>query len=553
MTTHDTTHLRPDDQLDPTADRPAPAEPTGSRRPPTGVRAAAGLARVLWRQLTSMRTALILLFMLALASLPGALLPQWTLDAGRTSQFIVDNPTVGPILDTFGFFGVFGSPWYAAIYLALFTSLVGCLVPRTWDFVGALRAKPVQTPRNLGRLPHHAAPADTAESPAVAATRIVAGLRRWRSTRREEAAGVVTVSAEKGFLREIGNLVFHFSLLGLLAAIAAGKMLGFEGTVIVTEGGGFCSSSPSVYDSFRPGLLIDGTDLAPFCVNLQRFDAQYTDQGLATDFDASIEYQTGAEVASGSTTYTSTHLRVNDPLRINGERLYLLGHGFSPIFDVTFPNGETRTASQTFQPNNTQLLSSGVVKFLDPPGHTGDEVREHQLALEGIFAPTAGSAHGNANVLTSIGAAPDDPAVAIQAWRGDLGMEDGASQSIFALDERQKENGSLTKLDRANLRPGESFSLDDGTKITFTGYKQWVQLQTSYDPAQGYALVFAITLLGGLMLSLVVKRRRVWYRITPDGSGGSTVDVGGLARTDQAGYGEEFSSLAALARPPRPT
>jgi cytochrome c biogenesis protein len=545
VTTHDTTHLRPDDQLD--TPPPAPAPPGR----PTGMRAAVGFARVLWRQLTSMRVALILLFLLALASLPGALLPQWTLDAGRTATFIVDNPTLGPVLDKLGFFGVFGSPWYAAIYLALFTSLIGCLVPRTWDFVGALRAKPVATPRNLGRLPHHAAGVRTAEAPEAAATRIDAGLRRWRSSRRQESGGVVTVSAEKGFFREVGNLVFHFSLLGLLAAIAVGKMFGFEGTVIVTEGEGFCSSSPSVYNAFRPGLLIDGTDLAPFCVNLERFDAQYTDQGLATDFDASIAYQTGEQVAAGSTDFTPRHLRVNDPLRINGERLYLLGHGFSPIFQVTFPNGEVRTGSQTFQPTDTSLLSEGVVKFLDPPGYTGDEVRQHQLALQGLFAPTAGIAHGNANILSSAGAAPDDPAVAIQAWRGDLGMEDGASQSIFALDQRQIDNGGLEKLDRANLKIGESFTLDDGTTIEFTGFKQWVQLQTSYDPAQGYALVFAITLLGGLMVSLIVKRRRVWYRITPDGSGGSTVEVGGLARTDQAGYGEEFGSLAALARPAR--
>ncbi len=547
MTTHDTTHLRPDDQLEPQA--PAPQPP----RRPTGARAAVNYARVLWRQLTSMRVALILLFLLALASLPGALLPQWTLDAGRTSQFIADNPTLGPILDELGFFGVFGSPWYAAIYLALFTSLIGCLVPRSWDFVHALRAKPVSTPRNLGRLPHHAAGVSTAETPDAAASRITAGLRRWRATRRDEPGGVVTVSAEKGFLREVGNLVFHFSLLGLLAAIAVGKMFGFEGTVIVTEGKGFCSSSPAVYDAFRPGLLIDGTDLAPFCVNLDRFDAQYTAQGLATDFDASIEYQTAAETAAGSTVFTPAHLRVNDPLRIDGERVYLLGHGFSPQFTVTFPNGEVRTASQTFQPTNTQLLSSGVVKFLDPPGYTGAEVRQHQLALEGLFAPTAGAAHGNANILPPAGAAPDHPAVAIQAWRGDLGMEDGASQSIFALDERQKDNGGLTKLERANLRLGESFTLSDGTKVEFSGYQQWVQLQTSYDPAQGYALVFAITLLGGLMLSLVVKRRRVWYRITPDGAGRSTVEVGGLARTDQAGYGEEFTSLATLARPPSRT
>ena len=297
--------------------------------------------------------------------------------------------------------------------------------------------------------------------------------------------------------------------------------------------------------------MIDGTELAPFCVDLDQFSATYAAAGQATDFTAAIRYQTGDQVAAGATDWAATDLKVNDPLRINGERLYLLGHGFAPTFQVTFPNGEVRTATQTFEPQDAYLLSQGVVKFLDPPGYTGADVRQHQLALEGIFAPTAATGH-NDSILTSVRPAPDNPAVAIQVYRGDLGMEDGAPQSIFALDTRQVDSGALVKVSRANLGMGQSMNLDDGTVIAFTGYKQWVQLQTSYDPAQGFALVFAITLLMGLMLSLTIKRRRVWFRIAPAGTdtGGSTVDIGGLARTDQAGYGEEFTSLAKLSSPP---
>lgn len=544
MTSHDVSHLRTDDQLEPDGTPPPPARKTGTS---TWI----AFGRNLWRQLTSMRIALILLFLLALASLPGALLPQWSLNQAKTAQFILDHPALGPILDKLGFYGVFGSPWYAAIYLALFTSLIGCLIPRSWDFIRVIRARPVSTPRNLGRLPHHAIL--VGEDPAAAADRISTGLRRWRQAQRAESGGVVTISAEKGFLREVGNLVFHFSLLGLLGAIAVGKMFGFEGTVVVTEGGGFCSGSPSVYNTFRPGLLVDGTELAPFCVDVDSFTASFTAAGQATDFDAKIRYQASAGAAADTENWTARDLKVNDPLRLSGERLYLLGHGFTPSFQVTFPNGEVRTGSQVFQPSDGNLLSEGVVKFLDPPGYTGAEVRKHQLALQGLFAPTAALAHG---IMTSVHPAPDKPGVAIQAYRGDLGMEDGASQSIFTIDQRQVDNGALKKLSRANMMVGESMELDDGTKITFTGYKQWVQLQTSYDPAQGFALVFAVTLLGGLMLSLTIKRRRVWYRISPtpdgpDGRAGSTIEVGGLARTDQAGYGEEFTSLVKLAaRPP---
>jgi cytochrome c biogenesis protein len=197
------------------------------------------------------------------------------------------------------------------------------------------------------------------------------------------------------------------------------------------------------------------------------------------------------------------------------------------------------------------FTSQGVVKVTDPPGYTGDAVRQHQLAVVGIFAPSGVVSDG---ILTS--AYPDmlDPQVAVEVYRGDLGMEGGRAQSVFAIDNNQVALGLLVSQGRSNLTKGESMTLGDGTKITFTGAEPWVSLQTSYDPAQGWALVSAIFLVAGLLTSLTIRRRRVWYRIGPaepdsdDGADPRTlIDIGGLARTDQAGYGTEFDSLVALA------
>jgi cytochrome c biogenesis protein len=538
----------------------------------SALRGVLAFGRNTWRQLTSMRTALILLFLLALASLPGALLPQWSLNTAKTAQYIVDHPTLGPLLDRFGFFEVFGSPWYAAIYLLLFLSLIGCLLPRSIEFVGQLRMPPVATPRNLGRLPHHHTD-EVPGSPDQVADRIAMGLKGWRIARRTETGGppgtsAVTISAEKGYVREVGNLVFHLSLLGLLVAIAVGKLVGYEGSVIVNVGSQFCSTSPASYDNFRPGLLVDGTAMAPFCVNVKDFTATYTDAGEASGFVAQVQAQSGA--AAGTDQWQDAELQVNDPLRMDGERLYLLGHGFTPHFRITFPDGTVRDYSQTFapEPNDPNFTSQGAIKVLDPPGVTGDAVRRQQLAIVGIFAPTA-FLHGS--IMTSSFPAPNNPGVAVDVYRGDLGMEGGRAQSVFAIDTSQVDKGLLTKQARANLMLGESITLDDGTQITFTGFNEWVSLQTSFDPAQLWALIFAVTMLAGLMVSLVFKRRRVWFRLQPvpvpgqvasDPPGGpdraaaragpadrTVVEVGGLARTDQAGYGEEFATLAMLPGP----
>lgn len=536
-------------------DTAAPPTPAAEPTRPGRVREVLSFLRNVWRQLTSMRTALLLLFMLAVAALPGALLPQWSLNSAKTAQYILDYPTLGPWLDRLGFFEVFGSPWYSAIYLLLLVSLIGCLTPRTWEFVGQLRARPVGTPRNLARLPHHDRREVTGSVDEVV-DRVVTGLRGWRIARRvEDRPGSgeleVTISAEKGFLREVGNLLFHFSVLGLLAAIAVGKLVGYEGSMIINVGSQFCSTSPAAYDNFRPGLLVDGTNLSPFCLDVRSFEAGYTQMGQAISFDARVGLQAGDQ--TGTETWEVNTLQVNDPLRFDGERVYLLGHGFTPHFQVTFPDGTARTYQQPFAPEPTDpnFTSQGAVKILDPPGVTGDDVRKQQLAIVGVFAPTA-VVHGG--IMTSAFPSGDNPGVAIDVYRGNLGMEGGRSQSVFAIDTNQVDKGALVKQARANLMPGESVTLDDGTKVTFTGFNEWVSLQTSYDPAQGWALGAAGLLLAGLLVSLVVKRRRVWFRIYPartDGRGGSVdrtvVEVGGLARTDQAGYGEEFDGLAAMA------
>ena len=513
---------------------------------PGMVRAALAFLRNTWRQLTNMRTALILLFLLALASLPGALLPQWTLSRSKTAQYILDHRTLGRWLDRLGFFNVFSSPWYAAIYLLLFTSLVGCLLPRTIDVARQLRTQPVATPRNLARLPLHFA-AIVGGDPAGVAAAVAAALRRrhWRVAQRTEAGDVLTISAERGYLRELGNLLFHLSLLGLLVAVAVGKLVGFEGSILVDTGSGFCSVGPVSYDDFRPGILVDGTSMAPFCVQVDSFRSAYTPQGRAAQFAADIRYQSGPD--AGSDRWSQRELQVNDPLRINGQRLYLLGHGFTPHFRITYPSGAVRDYSQPFQPTDSSLISQGVLKITDPPDWAGTQLLTHQLAIVGLFAPTQRVTGG---IMTSSFPAARDPGVAVQVYRGDLGLDGGRPQSVFSIDQGQVANGLLVRQKTANLSRGQSVTLDDGTTLTFTGYNEWVNLQTSYDPAQLGALISAVMLLCGLTLSLSIRRRRVWYRMQPEntstGGDRTTVEVGGLARTDAAGYGQEFVALAQL-------
>ncbi|MDT4943271.1 MAG: cytochrome c biosis protein, partial [Pseudonocardiales bacterium] len=183
--------------------------------------------RMAWRRLTSMRTALILLFLLAVAAVPGSLLPQRPLNPDKTNAYVAAHGGWGRFLDHIGMFDVFGSVWFAAIYLLLFISLIGCLVPRIRVHARAMVRRPLPAPRNLARLPESGS-FKTADTPADYATaaRSVLG-RRWRVAQREEPSGALTLSAEKGYSRETGNLIFHIALLSALLLIAIGRLYNY--------------------------------------------------------------------------------------------------------------------------------------------------------------------------------------------------------------------------------------------------------------------------------------------------------------------------------------
>ena len=501
------------------------------------------VARNTWRTLTSMGTALVLLFLLALAAIPGALLPQRSLNESKVTEYLAEHSVIGPWLDRVQAFDVFSSFWFTSIYALLFISLIGCLTPRLAEHVRSMRATPVAAPRNLARLPKHDGVELAGDVEDVSAE-VSKRLKGWRRIIRREGDSV-EVSAEKGYLREFGNIVFHFSLLGLLVAVAAGKLFGYEGNVIVVANGGpgFCSASPAAFDSFRAGNTVDGTSLHPICLKVNDFDARYLPTGQALSFAANVEYQSGADLSTD--TWRPYRLEVNHPLRLGGDRIYLQGHGYAPTFTVTFPDGQTRTQTVQWRPDDPlTLLSSGVIR-VDPPGGTypdAEERRKHQIAIQGLFAPTE---QLDGALLSSSFPALNDPAVAVDIYRGDAGLDTGRPQSIFSLDERLIGQGRLTKQARVNLGAGESTRLDDGTTVRFDGAVPFINVQVSHDPAQVWVLVSAMTMMAGLLVSLVVRRRRVWVRVSPAGPGTVSVELGGLARTDNSGWGDEFERLTA--------
>jgi cytochrome c biogenesis protein len=219
--------------------------------------------------------------------------------------------------------------------------------------------------------------------------------------------------------------------------------------------------------------------------------------------------------------------------------VYLIGHGYAPVFKVTDGRGQVvyNQATPFVAGATGNFLSEGVVKV--------QGAQPDQLGFTGVFVPTAVNVGGT---LESVFPAADNPVVSLIGYAGNLGMDTGPPQSVYELNTSAMQR--LTTSPQV-LAPGQSLKLPGGRgTITFTGYVPWVSLAITHDPGQLPALVCGMGALGGLLLSFMVRRRRVFVRarVSQQGAGqhGTTVQIGGLARTDASGSFEaEFAALAA--------
>jgi cytochrome c biogenesis protein len=474
---------------------------------------AAGLLRWMWRQLTSMRTALLLLLLLGLASIPGSIFPQRSQNPMKVQQYFSANPTLAHWMDKFQLFSVYGSPWFAAIYILLFISLIGCVLPRTFDHLKKIGAKPPLTPKFLEKMEaftvvEGVGSLDTAEK----------WLKRHRFRVRREST---SISAEKGYSRETGNLLFHLSLILILLAVAVGGLLGSRGEAIVNVGERFVNT-PTSYDNLSFGKFQKEGSLVPFALTIKNFKATYN---ITTNAPSDYVLTVAAENPAGSTANTQV-IRVNKPLTYGSTKIYLEANGYSPVVTVKDKTGKiTFQGPVVFLPQDANLTSTGAIKLPD---------MNPQIGFIGSFVPT----YDRSATRGAFSVFPEalDPRLLLSAWQGNLGLDSGNPQSVYRLD-----TSKMTKLGIKQLAVGQSYDFGEGS-ITFDGWKSWVNLQIVDDPGKMYALLGAILAVLGLMVSLFTRQRRIWVKID---STGKALQVAGLAKNGTPGLDEEVAELVA--------
>ena len=473
-----------------------------------------GWLRWFWRQLTSMRTALFLLLLLAAAAIPGSIYPQRSADPNGVTQFFTAQPEFAEWLDLFQFFDVYSSAWFSAIYILLFLSLIGCVIPRTMVHAKALVSEPAPAPKSFARLRAKAKFEGSEKTLETAFAELKAA--RYRVVRDGD-----TVAAERGYMRETGNLVFHVSLVGLLIAVGVGGGLSFSGQRVLIEGETFVNNLGS-YDSFSPGTFFDKNSLTPFSMKLKKFEADFDLQqvniGTPTDFRATVSSKLSVDGES-----KESIIRVNEPLELPGANVFLTGNGYAPVLTFRDADGNISFSGPViYLPQDSNYTSLGVIKLPD--------ASPKQFGVLSFFYPTVAKLPTGA--YTSGFPGNVNPVITMSIYVGDLGLDTGVPTNVFSLSVHGLEQvAGGTKHPKVELtKEGETVELPAGLgSVTWDATKRFASLDVDYNPAQVWVLFFALVALAGLIVSLLVPRRRVWVRKVAGG-----FEVGALAKGDDA-------------------
>jgi cytochrome c biogenesis protein len=524
----------------------APTPPQRTPREPTSPLNARQSLALVWRTLRSMRTALILLMLLALAAVGGSLLPQIPNSPERVSSYLLDHPFLGDLFYRAGLFDVFGSWWFVLITVLLFTSLVACLLPRTRQMLRAIRQRPIQA-REIEAFRHYqerlvAAPPDRA----IASSRIV--LRR-RFFRVACADGQPALAADKGMLREIGSLLFHWAFLLLVVGVIVGKGTGYTGRAVVVEGQTWVDAAANYDGQVRAGRFFSD-HFSGAGVRLVDFEDSFRRSGVPMDFTSHVQL-----LDRDGNVVRDVDIRVNHPAHFAGLRIFQYGFGWAAVVNVhrgsrTIASGPVVLGQDTAPKGVSQLAMPwrGFVKL--PTLRPQVAVRLELWPDSRAFI--ASVANGTPQPMIE----EHDPFIRYTVWRGVL--NDPSRSALDTSLMHRVGNGVIGEDQTVDLARGcvvagsgqaavGADACTDGSgasrlTMSFPGVRQYSVLQVSRDVGVPLVFAAAILILVGLLPSLYTSRRKVWIRAEANGKG-TVLKVGGFALQRKGQFEEEFAKL----------
>jgi cytochrome c biogenesis protein len=485
-----------------------------------------------------MRTALILLLMLALGSVVGSLVPQEMNSPDRVAQIVTDHPLLGLFYRKAGFFEVFGSWWFTLIATLLFISLFACLIPRTRATFRNARQRPIQA-REIDAFPlyrevHLGATPDVV----LASARRVLGRRMFRT-----AAGEGQVAAEKGAAREIGSLLFHWAFVLLLLGVVIGKGTGYVGHAVIVEGKTFVDARANYSGQIRSGRFFT-ENFSGIGIHLLDFQDTFRSSGIPMDFVSRVQLLD----PSGAVART-VDIRVNHPAHFDGMDIFQYGFGWAPVVQIRQGSNVIATGPVAMD----QDPAPKDVPALALPWYSTEKLTNlsPNLGVSLEFWPDSAAFYtmqttGQPVQMPTLNA----PFIRFSTYDGKI-FDPSQTIHLDTSGMTKVGSGIVGQGQTVDLRTGEPLrpdpktgQIDYGSRLTvsFPSVRQYSVLQVSRDRGVSIVFLAAILILVGLLPALYTARRRIWVRVQPAGTG-SVMQIGGFSLQRKTQFEEEFARV----------
>ena len=523
--------------------------------------------RATWRLFTNVRWAIGIITFLALASLMGVVVPQVPAavrgDAAAEGRWLdVQEGRFGFLTDamnSLGLFDVFHARWFVYVLGLLVVSIAVCTASRLPPIWRAVNRPPKRVSDAYFRGARHRL--DYATPPE--GSRLEAVLRRrLYAVQRYEEGDAVYLFADRFQIAQLATFVSHLALITFLAAALVSRFSGFSNGMMIAEGdsgpvfplknpqqmqvqlldavGRFTPDGQPLEYSSRLAIY-DGGEEVKRCTSTVNSPCTYRGyrfhQAAYFGFGADVQVRDLAsgnavfrETLSLASTLPSPHVVVREEggRVLLDETLVLTDVLSDDQFTyygrlVTLPGGRAlaigaRKAADedewrlaVFEPGERQDALRLVLSEGESAVAGGLEVEYAELqALPAEFVsdfplpPEATTGEGPRSVLLEMSNVVYGTQTASEGTALDTaGVAGPAELTVVGLRPQ-----ALT------LRPGEKAAVG-GYEYTFVGQREFAGIQVKRDRSDYLVWAGAALLLGGLLVTFWVPRRRLWAKITP--------------------------------------
>ena len=454
------------------------------------------LTKALWKFFGEMKTAIVLLLLLAVFSILGTVIRQNGMPEEYLATYGARNYA---IIKYLGLVNVYDSSFYKLLLSLVGVNLVVCSINRfgvTWR--RTFQPKVCIDSDSIKKMQRMETFESTGEIDDIARQTAAALRSRFYRVAEIREAGDVVLFAVKGRFSLWGSYLTHLSLLVIFLGAIIGNILGFNGYTAVREGG----KTSTYFANEKESNL-------GFQVALRKFEIGHDVRHNPTSYKSDLQVYEGSKLVAQKT------IDVNHPLTYKGVSFYQSDYGLSGlVVRITGPSGESRRMSFELSTEN-----GPHGKMYGVSGESFKSVRIGGKTLTIFVHNLVPDYDGRSDMGAS--ALPINPAAKI--------MVNDRLPEYKGLDAWS--NLGWLEAGKSAKYKGFSVTLDD--VVDYSG------LQVAQNPGLPIIYLGFGLLLAGVFLSFYVPYRVMRLRISATGRSVTTV-VGASSKDDAAVFDGDF-------------